>query len=310
MYQNNKSKKGFTLVELMIAVGFVGSLLILIALVIVQIMGLYNKGLTLKSVNEVSRTVVRDMQQSISSADYFKIYYAESSDPGMPTRLVMAKSLGEAEEDSTTTDYYSNNAGGRLCTGVYSYAWNTGAAIQAFSAGDKTYDGGDIQFIDEAEGQPIRFVKAKDPGKALCRAPAGTSEGELTLTERKRNLAKIARPEYKLLPENTTTDTYSNVLVAGNGNLVMYKFSVKQVPTPTATPAGGSGVDQFNTVSTFYSISMVLGTQNGDESENGKDGFVTSNESCKPPGEDTVNDGEYCAVNKIDFVARAGRIGE
>ena len=298
----NNKQRGFTLVELMIAVAFVGTLLILIALVIVQIMGIYNKGLTLKSVNEISRTVVRDMQQSISSADYFKVYYQESSEDGDSSDssdMRMASAFGEAEENGTTTDYYKNDAGGRLCTGVYSYAWNSGAAIDAWinNPTEHNYASYPIQFFDSERNQPVRFVKAKDPRKALCR----DEDASMTSTYA-WDLSRVGG----LLPVNEESSMYSNVLAAGNGNLVLYQFDIRQVPEPDGTVTDS----QFNTVSTFYSLSMVVGTQTGDESENGKLGFIDSNESCKPPGEETLNDGEYCAVNKIDFVARAGRIGE
>ena len=67
---------GFTLVELMIATAFIGSLLLVIALVVMQVTTLYTSGLTIKEVNAVSRTVVRDMQQSIANSDAFALAYA------------------------------------------------------------------------------------------------------------------------------------------------------------------------------------------------------------------------------------------
>lgn len=123
----NKSTKGFTIIELMIAVGFIGVLLVAITLVILQIMSLYNKGLTLKEVDSVSRLVVRDMQQSIASSSRFSISYTETDASGTAT-VKTAKTLAEASEKSV--DYYNNVAGGRLCTGDFSYIWNTGQPNQ------------------------------------------------------------------------------------------------------------------------------------------------------------------------------------
>lgn len=299
---------GFTLIELMLAVGFIGSLLVLIALIIIQIMGLYNKGLTLKEVNEVSRIVVRDMQQSISSADEFKLQYLDDETPMYP------KTLGEAIEPSEGSegeiDFYSNDAGGRLCTGVYSYIWNTGGAIRAtrgstfgLGEGATTYmqpgttnappGGYPIQFVTHTEDDgstsqvPVRFVKKRDPAKEMCRLPAGDSIED---TNHDSQLG-------------VDTD-YSNVFGSGNNELVLYSFSIETPLKPTTEQRN----DRVTAVSTFYFIKMTVGTQNGDE-ETDAQGLISSNQVCKAPADATQNKGEYCAVNKIEFVARTGRIG-
>lgn len=305
-HAHKKTQRGFTLIELMLGIGFVGSLLVLIALIIIQIMGLYNKGLTLKEVDEVSRVVVRDMQQSISGADAFRLQYVKNNVPTYATTLQEAVSPGG---NNSQVDYYSNDAGGRLCTGVYSYVWNTGGAIRAvrdapynFSGSVTTYrqpgsssapaTGYPIQFITRtsADGStkqvPVRFMKKRDPAKELCRLPAGDQ------------------------PATTTHDRvlgnesdYSNVFGTGNNELVLYDFSIQTPLKPTSE----ARTDDITAVSTFYYVKMTLGTQNGDE--NTQNGLITSSEVCKPPAEATENEGEYCAVNKIDFVARTGRIG-
>lgn len=306
MYQNNKQdQKGFTLIELMLAVGFVGGLLVLIALIVMQIMGLYNKGLTLKEVDEVSRVVVRDMQQSISSADAFKLEYVDSTTrkPRPATTLRQAIENGEL-------DYYSNDAGGRLCTGVYSYMWNTAGALRkirdaklSIGAEDvKTYkhentiggsaDGYPIQFVTRtlANGgtrdMPIRFVKKQDPGKTMCRLPAD-------------DIIETTRHDKMLGPEGE----YASVFGADNDTLTVYQFDI----TTPLRPTSDRPTNEITAVSTFYYIKMTLGTRNGDE--NVENGLIKSNEVCKPPSQATQNQGEYCAVNKLEFVARTGRIG-
>ncbi len=302
--QHTKRQKGFTLIELMLSVGFIGSLLMVIALIIIQIMGIYNKGLTLKSVNEVSRIVVRDIQQSISGSDFFKIQYIDDT----TNQPVDAVTLKQASEK--TVDYYVNDAGGRLCTGVYSYAWNTGGALKAYrgslfgGSGTETYKrqsnttaplgGYPLQFVERTltDGStqkiPVRFVKKRDTTKSLCRVEgSGATEQD------------INRFSSMLGSEKD----YLNVFGSGNDELVLYSFGVTTPLKPTTDEKS----DDITAISTFYHVSMVLGTQNGDE--NDEDGLIASSQSCKPPSEAEQNESEYCAVNKLEFVARTGRIG-
>jgi len=303
--RKSQRKEGFTLIELVLSIGFIGSLLILISLIIIQVMGLYNKGLTLKQVNEVSRIVVRDLQQSVSSADAFRLQYIEDDQPVYAKTLQQAVSPGG---NNSEVDYYSNDAGGRLCTGVYSYIWNTGGAIRAtrntvFGGGGATRystpgstsapsGGYPIQFVTRttadgsAEQIPARFIKKRDPAKEMCRLPAGDTA---TSTTHDSALGDEA--------------DYASVFGAGNNELVLYDFSIETPLKPTSEQR----TDDITAISTFYYIRLTVGTQNGDE--NTQNGLISSNQVCKAPAEATQNEGEYCAVNKIEFVARTGRIG-
>lgn len=310
MYRTHKPQAGFTLVELMLGTAFVGSLLVLVAIIIIQIMGLYNKGLTLKEVNEVSRVVVRDMQQSINGADFFKLQYIDTVSH-TPT---YAKTLQKAS--TNTVDYYANDAGGRLCTGSYSYIWNTGAAIRHWrDSANKTSpqaraykkpsnatgpsSGYKIQFFSNDtpslnDDIPIRFVKKLDTNKEVCRVPSAETFNPLSDSDDVNSAQYI-----------TTQDKYSNTFGTGNNELVLYNLSIETPLKPTSEDR----TDDLTAISTFYYVKMTLGTQNGDENTDG-DGLIAGDQTCKAPGAATQNEGEYCAVNKIDFVARTGRIGE
>lgn len=296
-----KQQKGFTLVELMLGMGFVGSLLVLIAIVIIQIMGLYNKGLTLKEVNEVSRIVVRDMQQSISSADAFRLMTdPQPRQDGTTPDPEVALDLEDIGAAGNNADYYNNPAGGRLCTGVYSYAWNTGPALKALreSGGDAvtysyTVDGSGtfpIQTITSTQTGDevaVHFVKKRDPAKGLCRAD-----------DEQPNKARQLGSE---------TD-FQNVFGLGQDELVLYRISVEERHNLRDNLDDRS---EITALSSFYYVEMTLGTKNGDE-DNGRG--TVADTSCRPPvaaegEEETLNNSEYCAVNKLSFVARTGRGG-
>lgn len=134
----NQDKKiiGFTLIELMLSMAFVSVLLLAVAMTILQISNIYNKGLTLKDVNHSGRVMVDDIQDTIASSVPFDISASASS------------------------RYVSQDWGGRLCVGQYSYIWNYGSDIA----------GGDITRMNvyEDSSDTIRFVKAFDPNGIYC----------------------------------------------------------------------------------------------------------------------------------------------
>ncbi|MEI6228576.1 MAG: hypothetical protein WCP11_00915 [Candidatus Saccharibacteria bacterium] len=125
------SKKGFTLIELMLAMGFVSALLLVIAMTVIQIGNIYNRGITLKAVNESGRSIASELQRSVSSSPVF----------------------------SLDDNYIVKDWGGRLCTGQYSYVWNYAPFISANDSRLNAYDGDTNQ---------IRFIKVIDQNSKYC----------------------------------------------------------------------------------------------------------------------------------------------
>lgn len=302
-----KQQQGFTLIELMLSVVFIGFLLVTIALTIMQMMSLYNKGLTLKEVASVSRVVVRDMQQNISGADMFKLKYEDESNPEPGAQMVVASTLQEADEYNV--DYYNNDAGGRLCTGVYSYIWNTGQALGSGggifggevpltyvnpSNDDSSLEQYPIQFVHTQENgevvdKPVRFVKKSDPAKELCKTPPGETADTTNFDQ------KIG-----------SIEDYDKVFGNGDNNLMLYGFEISTPLGITDTNGETTASSEVTAISTYYNISLVIGTQMGDENQEGL--LQTNSATCKAPDDADLNDSEYCAVNKVDFVVRTGRI--
>lgn len=133
--------KGFTIIELMLSMSFIGVLLVAIALTTIQISNIYNKGLTLREVNQAGRTLSDDLQRSIGASPPFDV------DPA-----------------SDTTKYIVRDGGGRLCVGRYTYAWNYGSALRGGTGAPavvNTYD----------DGQAVGFAKVDDPSASLCTDP-------------------------------------------------------------------------------------------------------------------------------------------
>ena len=72
-----KNQRGFTMMELMISLTFISFLLIFIVVMTLRVAQMYNKGTTLKSINQASRTVVEQIARDISESK--RIEYTEAS---------------------------------------------------------------------------------------------------------------------------------------------------------------------------------------------------------------------------------------
>jgi hypothetical protein len=92
MIRNNTSQRGFTVVELMLAMTFLSFLLMFCIVATTQILKTYNKGLTIKQINQAGRTMAEEISRSARSAQSGRIQF--------------------------------NKAAGRLCLGDTAYVWN------------------------------------------------------------------------------------------------------------------------------------------------------------------------------------------
>lgn len=134
----SKRLSGFTIIELMLAMGFISLLMLAIAMLTIHISSIYNQGITLREVNQTGLAVSEDVQRTISSASPFVIDQADGA-----------------------SRYISKDAGGRLCVGSHSYVWNYLGEVQGtppaplnkYTAGNST---------------PISLAKVIDPDHSLC----------------------------------------------------------------------------------------------------------------------------------------------
>lgn len=59
--------QGFTLIELLLAMAFFGSVLLLATMLLMQVLNIYNKGMVVKQMNQVGRTLMEDMARVSNS---------------------------------------------------------------------------------------------------------------------------------------------------------------------------------------------------------------------------------------------------
>ncbi len=104
--------QGFTLVELMLAMAFLGFLLLFIVVAMIQLIGTYNKGLAYKEINQAGRTITEELTRNIRTS-------------------------GSAAVNSQYV------ARGRLCVAGQAYIWNspTTAPLNQYQNTNEAIDG-------------------------------------------------------------------------------------------------------------------------------------------------------------------------
>lgn len=137
--------KGFTLIELMLAMAFISILLLAIATSIIQISKMYNKGMALKEINQSARLVSDDLTRAFVSAATF-------------------------DQSTDYVELYQTPAlltGGRLCVDKTTYIWNTARALQDGYSDVTKYD---------SKPDSINLVRLTDPSAKYCKKNSSTGK--------------------------------------------------------------------------------------------------------------------------------------
>lgn len=155
MNQKTSRQSGFTIIELTLAMAFVSLLLVAIALTVIQIINIYNKGMTMKDVNQAGRAISTDIRQTLSESEPF-----DPNDTEHKHSCLQNANGGCEMLSSTNSSGSSDPLGGRLCTGTYSYIWNykfkkNGSAI-------------DPLVNIRSSGKEVRFVRVRDASAKYC----------------------------------------------------------------------------------------------------------------------------------------------
>jgi type II secretory pathway pseudopilin PulG len=145
-----RTDKGFTLIELLLAMTFISTLLLTIAMTIVQIANIYNHGMILKELNQTARAVTQELDRAVRASSSFSTNIADRK--------------------------YVNSAwGGRMCLGQYSYVWNYGTALSRINPNRNFYSStnsinaaGNIVQGSTGARSEISFVKVLDPAGSYC----------------------------------------------------------------------------------------------------------------------------------------------
>ena len=258
---DKKYEEGFTLIELSFSLIFIGVLSLVVVVLISNAVAAYRRGLILNRVNGTGAEIVEDIRSSL---------WASSA-------VGLLGSCDKFENEASCIDNKAHelvrmNRGsyGALCTGSYSYLWNSGDYFKPDATGDYLK----IKFNDGHyynNGNPFRFIKLADASRAVCANWAHYSNDE---TVDPGNELKWA-----------TEEGIIDLLPAAQNDLAIYDLNASQ-------PAINDNGD-----SVFYSVSFVLGTVSGGEDINGT--------TCKPP-KNSGSNSNYCAINEFSFSAQVG----
>lgn len=145
-----RHKGGFTIIELMLAMAFVSFLLLSIAMTTIQAGNMYNRGLTLRGVNQVGRDIDGMLRRDFLQTDSRRIVRPSAAS----SRVIRLSDPGQL-------------ISGRFCLGQYSYLWNDPWVL------DRETDISHSAIVRDASGQPINFVRVVDEDARLCEQVSG-----------------------------------------------------------------------------------------------------------------------------------------
>ncbi len=294
---NNKTKAGFTIVEVTLAMAFVGALLLAIAMILTNILSLYQKGLVVKSVNSVGRGLVSELTTGINAApsiDSTSLCNTLASNPAECLKNGAFQFIFQSHEDvaehsaSLSDDYQARDQSvqyyGALCTGNYTYVWNTWRAIDT----GRTLK---LAYLDAEHGEVTRngdfkMLRFKDPNYRTCSA----------IVSQKTKFDNSGEVDIKRLPNGASyaiSTPEEGFLDSTDVDLYLYELTIFPVSQDIVT------------LRAFFSGTFILATNRGDVN------ILRSGEYCNtsdPIGTGTVFDlgseFNYCAINKFNFAAR------
>ena len=316
---NRVFKRGFTMVELSLSIAFIAILSITVTLMITSTVSSYRRGITLNNINTTGMEIVDDIRASIQNStarsvtnECATIYSGgESTGESTPAVTKQADAIKACVEDKahnlvSIVRYerikIGNNESevplfGALCTGSYSYIWNSGYFFNP-EYGDENLGSFKATFTYnsriETENNPktisnFKLLKVMDENRAVCISSIYLNSDK---TEARYAISKSgdnAISNHFDITGFHFIDEEPIDLLTGSNSLALYDLE-------SDTPAESSSKRNL-----FYSVSFILGTVQG-----GINVQSAGNYCATPEGMDSeIENFDYCAINKFNFAAQA-----
>lgn len=307
------TKSGFTIIEVSLAMSFIAVLLIVIALTISGIMTTFQKGITLKSVNTVGRNLISEfttavnLAPSVDSTSLCNVYATGNTDECIRDgafNYIFQERVGTARDTATGEQVDGVQYFGLLCTGKYTYAWNTYYGIEAGQFISLRYNpgGGTLTIPETPDDQDtiFRLIRFEDTTYNACtqnvdsnynikadfKSPTAARPVIDMTTLANQAPVQLATPQEGFL-ESSESDI----------NLDLYEFVIFPISQDTVT------------LRSFFSGTFILATNNGDVN------IVRTGDYCDPSSagytegqtSSQLNLGSgfnYCGINRFNFAAR------
>lgn len=234
-----RSMSGFTIIELMLSMAFIGGLLVAIAVTSMHIARTYTKGITVREVNQAGRTIVEDMQRTTAMSVPFSV----------------DKKTGSSDDPIDSKYVDMAGRGGRLCTGTYTYAWNYGTTREL--SGRTDADRQQVYNVYTSGGDDIRMAKVRDIGGVLCsdlNSQIDRDNAKELLSAGDRNLAiqKLALSSDSRGRDSVSGQSLYYVSITLGTNSVASDYNqLNASHTECLPPSEGDGYDDYCSINRF-----------------------------------------------------------
>jgi hypothetical protein len=287
----------------MLAMSFLGTMLVGIASLTMRITNIYQKGLSIRSINANGREIVSDLTRIIGAS---RINFNDINPSGNKIDEYMLR--------ATRSNYYvytvdnetsKRQLGGAFCTGDYSYVWNTADNIriarQELSSGTEVKNlakkGVYVIKAGKSYYYVPKFARFIDKERYAC---SHEEDNYYPSKDTKNEMKKDDETQFNL-GDSKTADSITELIEDNEADLALYNFTVYPASQHTTTKQ------------IFYSGMFILATVRGGVNVMANGDFCqgTDNDdgskTIKSDGtsEFNLNDFDYCAVNKYNFSARA-----
>ena len=281
-----KTRKGFTLTELAVAIAFISILLLTIATVTLNMVRTYHKGNTMKEINTVGLELISEFTDAISASSNFdyKSYCSlfinatqkEECESDSGQRFIFQESLVDVKIKNASMEISDAQKYGIFCTGKYSYIWNTGYTMGS-SDGEHTKSSDLYETSDDGANLDslgtFRLKKYQDPTRSLCVNTFYNDSGDLQ------------GYSSSTIRNNDSLTLLSDELIKTQDLAI---FSLK-VDHPIVEEVSSNAL---------YTVHLILGSISGGIDTRGDD------PSCNMDTGSSY-DIEYCATNKFNFTIQA-----
>ena len=274
-------KKGFTIIEITLAMTFLAILMVSIATLIMRVTNIYQKGLAMRAINATSTEIIEDITRTVGAASYLVDIHSQDAELGGNGVMEYDNNYKLVEKYYYDYTVYNENHNGKnfnvqyfgvLCTGDYSYIWNTARALDP--------DFTTKNFIT-VNGEKVKMVRVYDREQTQCNK------------DKNGSVANLAKRNYLPVTINVPVDNVVELINNDEMDLALYEFNI--------TPATQSAI----TRQSFISANFILATRQGGININANGDFCRGEDNeFKDEYEGTMFN--YCAVNKFSFSARTG----